>query len=158
MIISLVLALALLQPAALVDRTVAIVDGRAITLSDARVAVELGLVEGTSADAAVVDRLIDRELMLRETDRYTPPDPAPQAIEARLDEARQQAGGEAALERVLEAGGFSRMRLRGWIRDDLRIAAYLEQRFVVDDRRADLIADWVADLRRRTTITVIGQE
>src|SRR5690606_9011279 len=102
MIISLVLALALLQPVALVDRTVAIVDGRAITLSDARVAVELGLVEGTSADAAVVDRLIDRELMLRETDRYTPPDPAPEAIEARLDEARQHAGGEAALERVLE--------------------------------------------------------
>lgn len=156
MIILLVLTL-VLQPGLLVDRTVAIVDGRTITLSDARVAVALGLVEGESVDADVVDRLIDRELMLRETNRYTPPDPPAEAIDARMDRARQHAGGEAALERVLESGGFSQMRLRGWIRDDLRIAAYLEQRFVMDDRRADLIADWVEDLRRRTSITVIPQ-
>lgn len=155
MIIPLVITLVLAQPAALVDRTVAIVGGRTITLSDARVVVALGLVEGTGGEAEVVDRLIDRELMLRETERYAPPEPSPAVIDARLDEARQRAGGEDALNRMLETGGFSQMRLRGWIRDDLRIAAYLEQRFAMDDRRPDLIADWVEDLRRRTTITVI---
>jgi hypothetical protein len=150
-----ILAAGLLQSGALVDRTVAIVGGRTITLSDARVVVALGLVDGTGGEAEVVDRLIDRELMLRETERYAPPEPSPATIDARMDEARQRAGGDEALARMLESGGFSPVRLRGWIRDDLRIAAYLGQRFAVDERRSDLIADWVEDLRRRTAITVI---
>ena len=155
MIVPLVVALLVAQPGALVDRTVAVVGGRTITLSDLRVAVALGIVDGSGGEAEVVDRLIDRELMLRETDRYTPPDPPEAAVDARLDEARTRAGGEQALERVLESGGFDPARLRRWIRDDLRIAAYLEQHFAMDDRRADLIADWIEDLRRRTAITVI---
>jgi phosphoserine phosphatase len=71
---------------------------------------------------------------------------------------------------VLTAEGFSEARLRAWMRDDLRIAAYLEQRFAATadltveqvapelrerlsaERRAGLIADWIADLRRRTPV------
>ena len=30
---------------------------------------------------------------------------------------------------ALDAGGFTEARLRAWVRDDLRIAAYLDQRF-----------------------------
>jgi len=77
---------------------------------------------------------------------------------------------DAQIAAVLAAGGFTEARLRAWIRDDLRIASYLDQRFAATadlsleqaapelrerlsaERRASLIADWVADLRRRTPI------
>lgn len=155
----LVILLALQSPVT-VDRTLAIVTGRTITLSDARVAVALGLIDGgpAAADAVtpeVVERLVDRELMLREADRYQPPPPAPEAIEAGVAAARTRAGGDAALAAVLTSGGFTEERLRAWVRDDLRIAAYLRQRFASDERRADLIADWLSDLRRRAQIIVL---
>jgi hypothetical protein len=143
------------QAATLVDRTLAIVAGRAVTLSDARTAIALGLVEGTAVDRGVLDRLIDRELMLREADRYQPPEPAESAIETRLAAIAERLGSAAALTRQLEAGGFTDTRLRAWIRDDLRLEAYLQQRFAADERRQDLITDWIADLRRRADIIVI---
>ncbi len=137
-----------------VDRTLALVSGRAITLSDARTAVALGLVEGERVDAGVVQRLVDRELMLREAERYQPPEPLLSQVEAGLAAATARAGGDEALARTLAAGGFTADRLRAWIRDDLRVQGYLRQRFVDDERRADLIADWVSDLRRRAQVTV----
>ena len=149
-------ALLAVQTPDLVDRTLAIVAGRTITLSDARTALALRLVEGTDVDTDVVQRLVDRELMLREADRYDPAEPAVDQIEARLDTMREAAGGEEGLLRVLRAGGFAERRLRAWVRDDLRIAAYLRQRFAMDERRQDLIADWVSDLRRRSPVTIIA--
>lgn len=144
----------------MVDRTLAIVGGRTITLSDARGALALGLVEGRqpSADvveAAVLQRLVDRELMLREAERYRPPEPAADRIESGVAAARARAGGGEAAAAVLREHGFSEERLLAWVRDDLRIAAYLQQRFAADERRADLIADWLADLRRRAAVTII---
>jgi hypothetical protein len=102
-----------------------------------------------------VQRLVDRELMLREADRYDPAEPAAELIEARLAAVRTGAGGDEGLARVLQAGGFAERRLRAWVRDDLRIDAYLRQRFAMDERREDLIADWVSDLRRRSPVTII---
>jgi hypothetical protein len=145
---------ALVQPGDLIDRTLAIVGGRTITLSDARTAVALGLVEGSSVSREVVDRLVDRELMLREADRYEPPEPTPAAIEARLAEVGGRLGSAGERARALASGGFSETRLRAWIRDDLRVAGYLQQRFTADERRQDLIVDWIADLRRRTEIVL----
>jgi hypothetical protein len=144
----------LLQPGEVIDRTLAIVSGRTITLSDARTTLALGLVEGTSVDEALVQRLVDRELMLREAERYQLPEPSRDRMEADLAAAEARAGGEAGLTRVFRDGGFTRERLRAWVRDDLRIAAYLQQRFAADERRQDLIADWVSDLRRRAQITI----
>jgi hypothetical protein len=143
-----------LQSPEVIDRTLAIVSGRTITLSDARTAVALGLVEGASVNSEVVQRLVDRELMLRETERYQPPEPSPQRIAEGLATITAHAGGEVALARVLADGGVSTERLQAWVRDDLRIEAYLRQRFAADERRQDLIADWVSDLRRRAQITV----
>jgi hypothetical protein len=117
--------------------------------------VALGLVEGVDVDPAVVQRLVDRELMLREADRYDPAEPTAERIDARLSAARAVAGGEEALARVLREGGFAERRLRAWIRDDLRVEAYLQQRFALDERRRDLIADWLIDLRRRSTVILI---
>jgi hypothetical protein len=180
------------QSREIVDRTLAIVSGRVITLADLRTAVTLGLVEGEAASA--LERLIDRELVLREVDRYAPPEPPDAAIDARLEEIAARVASPDALGRVLADGGFTDLRLRGWVRDDLRIAAYLGQRFAAAgqptdqdvaaayardreqyeragttfeaaaplirqrlsvERRRDLIADWLADLRRRADITRI---
>ena len=141
------------QTPELVDRTLAIVAGRTVTLSDARTALALGLVEGAAVDAAVVQRLVDRELMLREVERYDPPEPAAERIDQRTGGGARRGGSEDGLARVLRDGGFAERRLRAWIRDDLRVEAYLQQRFAMDERRQDLIADWLSDLRRRTPVT-----
>ena len=153
-IVVLALALTSQQPE-IIDRTLAIVLGRTITLSDARTAMALGLVEGTQVDSGVVQRLIDREVMLREAERYQPPEPSAAQLDEAIAAATRHAGGEAAVTRVLAAGGFSPQRLRSWVRDDLRVSAYLQQRFPADDRRPDQIADWVSDLRRRAQVTVL---
>lgn len=127
----LVLALTLLQPEVL-DRTLALVGGQPVTLSDARAALALGLVAADrSADPipGVAARLVDRELILREVQRYAPAPPAESAVETRFEEIATAQSGAAALARVLELHGFTETRLRAWIRDDLRTQAYLAQRF-----------------------------
>ena len=116
----------------LLDRTLALVGGQPITLSDARAAMALGLVAADrSADPipGVTVRLVDRELILREVQRYAPAPPSESAVEARLDEIQKGMTDAAALTRVLEMHGFTAARLRAWIRDDLRTQAYLAQRF-----------------------------
>ena len=149
------------QPAAeLIERTLAIVAGQVITLSDARTAVALGLVDppADTADAvAVTPRLIERMLMLREVQRYAPPEPSDAEIDAQWAALKARFADAQLFARALEAGGFTEARVRAWIRDDLRIAAYLNQRFA-DERRADLIADWISDLRRRTAVVELWRK
>jgi len=136
----LLLALWLLLPASafpadaqeLLDRTLAIVGGQPITLSDARAVIALGLVEPERAAdpiAGVALQLVDRELVLREVQRYAPGAPAESAVDARLDEIRKRFADAAALARVLEVHAFTEERLKAWIRDDLRTQGYLVQRF-----------------------------
>lgn len=185
------------QPAELIDRTLAIVGGRVITLADTRAATWLGLIDiGKPADevAAATTLLVERELVLREVQRYAPPEPSDNAIETRLQSVRQRFPDAGTLKGALDATGFNEARLRSWIRDDLRIQAYLAQRFAAAGapteqeislaytqrraefeqsgttfeqatpilreqlsaaRRRELIADWVADLRRRTDVVLI---
>jgi hypothetical protein len=120
------------QQGELIDRALAIVGGQVIALSDVQTMLALGLVEGGSDPdpiGAATARLIDRALMLREVERYAPPEPPPEVIESRLALARDRAGSAEAFAAVLAAGGMSEQRLREWIRDDYRIAGYLDQRF-----------------------------
>ena len=160
------------QAGELIERTMAIVGGQVLTLSDVRAAITLGLVSGeTSADVSeVTPKLVDRLLMLREVQRYAPPEPPESDIERRLTVARDRFTTPDLYLRALQSAGFTEARLRVWIRDDLRVASYLNQRFAAVaaptdvagsdpareqaavDRRAALIADWIQDLRRRTTI------
>ena len=138
---------------ALIERTLAIVGGQALTLADVQTARALKLVEPTDDFNTATERLIERALVLREVDRYAPPEPDDVAIQQQLDRVRGQMTKDE-FDQVLAAGGFTEARLRSWIRDDLRIAAYLNQRFASagPQSRADLIADWVSGLRRRTTV------
>jgi hypothetical protein len=125
--------LALTQPQGeLLDRALAIVGGQVITLSDVQTMLKLGLVEGGSESDPIgvaTARLIDRALMLREVERYAPPEPGAELIDSRLAVARDRAGSPEAFAAVLAGGGMPEPRLREWIRDDYRIAGYLDQRF-----------------------------
>lgn len=124
-------ATALAQAGELIERTLAIVGTQVITLSDARAAVRLGLIAvDRSADpASAAQLLVDRELILREVQRYAPPAPSESSIEARLDAIKKTLGEASAWARLLEETAFTDARLRGWVRDDLRAEAYLAQRF-----------------------------
>ena len=115
----------------LIERTLAIVGTQVITLSDARAAIRLGLVEaGSGAEpVSVTQLLVDRELVLREVQRYAPPAPSEGSVDARMSEIRKRLPGADELSRALEETGFTESRLRAWVRDDLRAVAYLAQRF-----------------------------
>ena len=145
----------------LLDRTLALVGGQAITLSDVRAAIELGLIDGgTSNVAEMTSRLVDRELILREVQRYAPPAPTDSAVDARLADITRRFASPVALMKVLEMHGFSETRLRSWVRDDLRTEGYLVQRFAsagTPERRQELVVDWLSDLRRRTDVVILQQ-
>jgi parvulin-like peptidyl-prolyl isomerase len=116
--------------AQVIDRILAVVDGVPITQSDVAAAMRLGLVRvpGTAdPSAAVLDRLIERRLMLAEVERYAPPVPADADVDRRGAEIRSQVG--AQFEAILEQTGMSLDQLRHYVRDDLRIDTYLQQRF-----------------------------
>ena len=114
-----------------IDRVQAIVDGHLITLSDVRRALALHLVDGAAASSgepAALERLIDRVLILQEVERYAPPEPDRGAIDAQVRELERRLGSGELASR-LSAVGASDAWLRQWVRDDLRMEAYVNQRF-----------------------------
>jgi len=116
----------------LIDRTLALVGNQVITLSDVQTAIALGLIEGPHPSKTMEDgtmRLIERLLVLREVQRYAPPEPPDADIDARLAAVRARFDTPARYQAALDAGGFTDDTVRSWVRDDLRIAAYLAQRF-----------------------------
>ena len=117
----------------MIDRILAVVGRELITLSDTVAALRLGLVPAPPAGSDVVraalDALIARQLELAEANRYQPAEPAAAAVDARLEEVRRQSGSPQALSATLAQAGLSDEQLRLRIRDDLRIEAFLAQRF-----------------------------
>jgi hypothetical protein len=78
--------------------------------------------------AAVLDRLMERRLVLAEVDRYAPPDPAAPDVERAFEAVRARVG-DAVFTEVLRQTGRSPDEVRRFVRDNLRIDAYLQQRF-----------------------------
>ena len=157
---AIVLGCGIRTPAEVIDRIMAVVSRQPITLSDVNAALLFHLVEPPSGtrDPLVfaLDRLIERNLMLAEVDRFQPPEPAPVEIDLRLQEMQQRAGSATAFAKALAVTGVTREQLRAHVRDDLRITTYLNQRFGANSgaERDDAVATWVAELRRRAEITV----
>jgi hypothetical protein len=144
--------------AQVLDRILAVVDGAPITQSDVNAAIQLGLVPVGGGDrvAATVDALVQRQLMLGEVDRYAPPDPPEAEITRHVEDIRRRAGSRFTA--VLAQVGLTEDQLRREVRDDLRIEAYLQQRFGTtqpSEERAAMIRDWLAGLRRRANINVL---
>jgi hypothetical protein len=161
--IAVLLAALVLNPGLeVIDRIMAVVGQQPITLSDVTGAVQFQLVQvpaGTpDATGYVLDRLIERSLMLADVDRFQPPDPDPIEITIRVDEMQARAGSAAAFDQSLAVTGMTRDQLRRFVRDTLRMNIYMAQRFgaVLDPREHDAaIAAWIGDLRRRAQITVL---
>lgn len=116
-----------------IDRVLAVVSGAVITQSDVNAASALGLVkQADKAEdplGAVLSALVDRQLILIEVDRYAPAEPAAAAIEQELSNVRARFSSESTYRAVLARTGTDDKLLRQTLRDDLRIRAYLEQRF-----------------------------
>lgn len=187
------------QSSGVIDRILAVVSGGLILQSDVYAAVQLGLVavaaEGDRVQGGL-DRLIERRLMLIEVDRYGPPEPSGAEIDAGVAEIDKRIGSGEQLGAILRESGFTVDQLRLFVRDDLRIRAYLQQRFgsaasaadedileyyrthpkdftrggvvrpfpevrdearqgFLAERRALLVREWLASLRRRTEVTVL---
>jgi hypothetical protein len=140
-----------------IDRVLAVVNGGVITLSDVTAARDLGIVSaGSAADPvrAILSSLIDRTLELSEVDRYAPPEPTAEALAREMQAVRARFPTQAAFDAALARAGMDPQRLRDVLRDNLRIRAYLDQRFVAAaDRRQQLVAEWLAGLRRRAELT-----
>jgi len=121
--------------AEMIDRVLAVAAGELIMLSDVTAARDLGLVapDATSADPvrAVLEKLIDRELVLAEVERYAPPDPTPEAIDHELQIVRARFQSRQAFEAALARSGIDENHLRETLRQNLRIRAYEDQRFTV---------------------------
>ena len=161
LLVLIVLGAAAVPRAEIIDRVMAVVGGQPITLSDVHAVLLFRFVDppaGTRDPLAyALDRSIERTLMLAEVDRFQPPEPAPVEIALRIEELEQRAGSAAAFERALAVTGSSREALRRHVRDDLRIATYLNQRFGANregPERETAIAAWLTELRRRAELIV----
>ena len=115
-----------------IDRILAVVSGGLILKSDAEAAIRLGLVTppaGTDRLQGALDRLIERRLMLIEVDRYGPPEPTFADIDEAIRGVDARVGSGEKMDAILRESGLTVDQLRLWVRDDLRIRGYLQQRF-----------------------------
>ena len=119
--------------AQLIDRVLAVVASTPITLSDVTAAIRFGLVPSSSTggptDDAALNALVDRQLQLIEVNRYLPPEPSPNQIDAQVAQVRARFDSPAAFDRALVETGISIEQLRGNVRNTLRIQSYIQQRF-----------------------------
>ena len=142
-----------LARAEVIDRVLAVVGGQLITLTDVIAARDLRLVPPESAAdpiRAILSKLIDRELVLAEVERYAPPEPTADAVDAEVRRVRARFDSAEAFEGALVRSGIDEKHLRETLRQDLRIRAYLDQRFAApSDRRDAALEEWMTGLRRR---------
>src|SRR5262249_6331324 len=129
--------------AEVIDRVLAVAAGELIMLSDVTAARDLGLVKVEGPDRSVgpiLSKLIDRELVLAEVDRYAPPEPSAEAVAAQLADVRAAFPSRATFDAVLARSGIDENRLRETLRQNLRIRAYEDQRFTVRPPNDDELA------------------
>jgi hypothetical protein len=139
-----------------IDRVLAVAAGQVILMSDVTAARELGMQTadgGADPIRILLNKLIDRELVLAEVDRYAPPEPGPAAVDRGVATVRDRFPSRQAYASTLERSGLDESHVREMVRQDLRVVAYLNQRFATaGDRRQQLINDWMAGLRRRADV------
>ena len=141
-----------------IDRVLAVAGGQIILLSDVTAALDLGLVSADGAAdrvGAALAKLISRNLVLVEATRYAPPEPADADVEKELASVRGRFPSAAAFDAVFARSGLTDVQLRLILRENLRIRAYIAQRFTgAEDeaRRLMLIDEWVAGLRQRSDV------
>jgi len=118
----------------IIDRVLAVAAGNLIMLSDVTAARDLGLVARDAASDPIretLSRLIERAIILAEVERYAPPEPDAEAVDREIQVVRSGFPSPQAFEATLGRVGVNEKHLRETLRQDLRIRAYLDQRFTV---------------------------
>ena len=144
-----ILWLSHLMAQVLIDRVLARIDGAPLTLTDVEAAIGLGVVQGP-IDAGT-QQMINRYLELAEVQRFPPPEPSPAAVAAEAARLKMNAG--TRLQALMLSTGLTDQRIADIARDNMRIAAYLEQRFgltvqVSDEEVADYFRAHEAEFTR----------
>jgi hypothetical protein len=114
----------------LLDKVLARVGPTAITLTDVRAAVGLGLVDvepGETGETAGLQRVIERQIVLNEVARFAPPEPAAADVAAQVTAMKSRAG--PSYDRLAASTGLDDAKLQELARQTLRIRAYTTQRF-----------------------------
>jgi hypothetical protein len=147
---ALITAMTSAAPQIELDRILSRAGGRIITQSDVRQARALGLVDDTSSDDTVRRALEDRWLILNEIGRAAPLAAASDAeLAARRGEWEARRG-------VARSPGMSMPEsdLQAWMRDDLRIRAFLQRQFgsLPAGQRERVQEEWLARLRARAEL------
>jgi hypothetical protein len=138
-----------LDAQAVLDRVLFKFGTEIVTQLDVRQARMLKLVDASNdTDDAYVEAIVNRRLMLAEMRRLAVPEPSDQELEARFTEWQRRVGGGSTAE-LLERAGMTDAGLRAWLRDDVKLRAYLDERF--SGRPADMTR-WVGSLRQRAGI------
>lgn len=115
-----------------IDRVLATVGGSLILQSDVAAVLRFGLITPPPRMDPVqwaLDRLIERRLMLDEVERYAPPEPDRTLIDKRMQAIDERIGSGEKLDAITRETGMTVEQLRRYVRDELRLDAYLEQRF-----------------------------
>jgi hypothetical protein len=140
------------QSGEVIDRMLAVVAGDLIMMSDVAAALEFGLVPpsgGADVTAVVLSQLIDRSLMLDEVQRYAPPEPNAESVERELQAVRERFLTPEAFQNALARYGIEESSLRQTLRANLRLRAYLAQRFsAVPPSDEDLLRYFAANQER----------
>ncbi len=149
--------------AQVIDRVLARVDGHLVTLSDVRATTTLGLTPAAGAATgpeAGLERWIDRLVVLQEVERFAPPEPAAAAVSARVAAVLAPLGTPDQVRTTLALLGIDLAWVQRWVRDDLRMQAYTEQRFAgaleptadeLENYYREHAAEFVRDGRALTT-------
>lgn len=135
-----------------IDRVLWSFNGAIITTSDVWQARQLKLVPpDADSDAQVLRVLQNRQLILMELRRLRPAAPAPGDVASRRREWESSLGPGADVRAMLTKAGMSEKACDSWITDDLRIQAYLRERFGVlpEADRAARTEEWLRGLRQR---------
>jgi len=135
-----------------IDRILWNFNGAIITTTDVWQARQLKLVPAdATTDDQVLRALQNRQLMLIEIRRVPPPAPAANDVAAHRREWETTLGSGVDVRALLAKSGMSEKTCDGWLTDDLRIRAYLHERFgkLPDADRAARTEEWLRGLRQR---------
>ena len=108
----------------------AVVGSEPIFLSDVRDARALRLLDDVDlSEEAVLNRLIERRLVLAEVERYLRTPPAQADVDAAVEAWTRRVGGVAARDAALARAGATLDMARAFLADTRRIDYYIDQRF-----------------------------
>jgi hypothetical protein len=148
------------EPQTPIDGILKIVNDDIVTMFDVRQAVRLKLFgPAPLSEAALVEKLVDRRLMLLEVASSPPKDPPAQRL---VDQRRQweaSLGPGADVSALLASAGMTEKALEGWLLDSARIDALVGQMFgaTTIPTHAELLAYYQAHVGDYTRNLVVQE-